>query len=82
MTHTTIFIALLAFCVTFLILAFRAENRAWEWEQRYNRLRTKLVQLECELTPKFDKDDPEFLAGWNMAMGKIKGMVKEVRKNA
>ena len=82
MTHVSIFLCILAMCVTFLICAFRAEDRAWQAERKYDRLRASLAQLELELIPQFKEDDPEFLAGWNMAMGHIKTMVREIRKHA
>lgn len=82
MTHVSIFLFILAMCVTFLICAFRAEDRAWQAERKYDRLRASLAQLELELVPQFKEDDPEFLAGWNMAMGHIKTMVREIRKHA
>ena len=82
MTHVSIFLFILAMCVTFLIFAFRAEDRAWQAERKYDRLRASLVQLELELIPQLKEDDPEFLVGWNMAMGHIKTMVREIRKHA
>ena len=82
MTHVSIFLFILAMCVTFLICAFRAEDRAWQAERKYDRLRASLAQLELELVPKFKVDDPEFCAGWNLAMGHIKTMVREIKKHA
>ena len=82
MTHVSIFLFILAMCVTFLICAFRAEDRAWQAERKYDRLRASLAQLELELIPQLKEDDPELLAGWNMAMGKAKSMIGEVRRNA
>jgi hypothetical protein len=76
-----VFITLVA-CVVFQILAWRAEDRAYKAERRYKQLRTNIALLEHELTPRFSTDDPEFLAGWNMAMGKAKSMIGEVRRNA
>lgn len=77
MAHTTIFLAILAFCVVLLVCAFRAENRAYEAEEKYRKLRLNLYFVECQLVPKFDKDDPEFLSGWNMAIGKASILVRE-----
>jgi hypothetical protein len=82
MTHTVIFMFILAMCVTFLICAFRAEDKAWEWEKKYRKLRSDIVFLEYELTPTVRDGDPEFLAGWNMAMGKAKSMIERVLKDA
>ena len=82
MTHVSIFLFILAMCVTFLIFAFRAEDRPWQAERKYDRLRASLAQLELELIPQLKEDDPEFLVGWNMAMGHIKTMVREIRKHA
>lgn len=82
MTHVSIFLFILAMCVTFLICAFRAEDRAWQAERKYDRLQASLAQLELELVPKFKVDDPEFYAGWNLAMGHIKTMVREIKKHA
>ena len=82
MTHVSIFLFILAMCVTFLICAFRAEDRAWQAERKYDRLRASLAQLELELIPQLKEDDPEFLAGWNMAMGKAQSMIERVLKNA
>ena len=65
-----------------MVIAWRAEDRAFEAEQKYKRLRTSLAQLELELVPKFKVDDPEFCAGWNLAMGHIKTMVREIKKHA
>ena len=80
--QTSIVIFILFMCVAFLAIAWRAEDRAFEAEQKYKRLRTSLAQLELELVPKFKVDDPEFYAGWNLAMGHIKTMVREIRKHA
>ena len=82
MTHTVIFMFILAMCVTFLMCAFRAEDRAWQAERKYERLRASLAQLELELIPQLKEDDPEFLVGWNMAMGKAKSMIERVLKDA
>jgi hypothetical protein len=82
MTHVSIFLFILAMCVTFLICAFRAEDRAWQAERKYDRLRASLAQLELELVPKFKVDDPEFYAGWNLAMGKVQSMIERVLKDA
>jgi hypothetical protein len=82
MTHVSIFLFILAMCVTFLICAFRAEDRAWQAERKYDRLRASLAQLELELVPKFKVDDPEFCAGWNMAMQHTKSMIREIKKHA
>ena len=82
MTHVSIFLFILAMCVTFLICAFRAEDRAWQAERKYDRLRASLAQLELELIPQLKEDDPEFLAGWNLAMGHIKTMVEGIKKHA
>lgn len=82
MTHVSIFLFILAMCVTFLICAFRAEDRAWQAERKYDRLRASLAQLELELIPQLKEDDPEFLAGWNLAMGRIKAMVREIKRHA
>ena len=82
MTHTVMFLFVLAMCVAFLICAFRAEDRAWEAERKYDRLRASLAQLELELVPKFKVDDPEFCAGWNLAMGKVQSMIERVLKDA
>ena len=82
MTHVSIFLFILAMCVTFLICAFRAEDRAWQAERKYDRLRASLAQLELELIPQLKEDDPEFLVGWNMAMGKAKSMIERVLKDA
>ena len=82
MTHTVIFLFVLAMCVTFLICAFRAEDRAWEAERKYDRLRASLAMLELDMKLKFDKSDPDFCAGWNLAMGHIRTMVREIKKHA
>ena len=82
MTHVSIFLFILAMCVTFLICAFRAEDRAWEWEKKYRKLRSDVVFLVYELTPTVRDDDPEFLVGCNMSMGHIKSMVRQIRKHA
>ena len=80
--QTSIVIFILFMYVAFLVIAWRAEDRAFEAEQKYKRLRTSLAQLELELVPKFKVDDPEFCAGWNLAMGHIKTMVREIKKHA
>ena len=82
MTHVSIFLFILAMCVTFLICAFRAEDRAWQAERKYDRLRASLAQLELELIPQFKEDDPEFCAGWNLAVGKAQSMIERVLKDA
>ncbi len=80
--QTSIVIFILFMCVAFLAIAWRAEDRAFEAEQKYKRLRTSLAQLELELVPKFKVDDPEFCAGWNLAMGKVQSMIERVLKDA
>ena len=80
--QTSIVIFILFMCVAFLAIAWRAEDRAFEAEQKYKRLRTSLAQLELELVPKFKVDDPEFCAGWNLAMGKVQSVIKRVLKDA
>ena len=82
MTHTVICILILAYCMFLLICAARADDRAWEWEEKYRKLRSDIVFLEYELTPVVRDDDPEFLAGWNMAMGKAQSMIERVLKDA
>ena len=82
MTHVSIFLFILVMCVTFLICAFRAEDRAWEWEKKYRKLRSDIAFLGCELMPAVRDDDPEFLVGWNLALGKAKSMIERVLKDA
>ena len=76
-----VFFTLVA-CVVFQVLAWRAEDRAYEAEQKYKRLRLSLWQLEFELKLKADVSDPEFIAGWNMAMQHTKSMIREIKKHA
>ena len=83
MTHTVICILMiLAYCLFLLTYAARADDRAWEWEKKYRKLRSDIVFLECELTPTVRDDDPEFLVGWNLALGKAKSMIERVLKDA
>ena len=82
MTHTVICILILAYCMFLLICAARADDRAWEWEEKYRKLRSDIVFLEYELTPTVRDDDPEFLVGWNMAMQHTKSMIREIKKHA
>ncbi len=55
-------------------------GEAWEWEKKYRKLRSDIVFLEYELTPTVRDSDPEFLVGWNLAMGKAKSMIERVLK--
>lgn len=73
---------ILTMCIAFLICAWKAEDRAYEAEQKYKRLRLSLWQLEFELKLKADVSDPEFIAGWNMAMQHTKSMIREIKKHA
>ena len=73
---------ILTMCVVFLICAWRAEDRAYETEQKYKRLRMSFIQLELGLNLKTDMHDPEFVAGWNMAMLHTKSMIREIKKHA
>ena len=82
MAQIIIFIFLLALCIFFLVCAFLSDNRAQEAEERYRRLSASLGQLELDLKFKFEKNDPEFYAGWNLAMGHIRTMVREIKKHA
>ena len=80
--QTSIVIFILFMCVAFLICAWRAEDRAYEAEQKYKRLRLSLSQLELELKLKADMHDPDFISGWNMAMQHTKSMIREIKKHA
>lgn len=82
MAQELIFIFVLVFAVFFMIRAWFAEDRAHGAMVKYNRLKKQLDQLEFELAPRFKGNDPEFLAGYNMAMGRAKMMIGRVRDDA